>query len=510
MQPAIIGTIVLALLVAGCSLFERDDVLVLIRAEDPFAHTIAETWARARDIPERRILALSLGPGGDRPEIDWESYRRTIADPIEDYLEREDPKGEIEILVTTRGLPLRVGRCEGEEREQFPRHCRMAALDAALATLGRLDASHPGLAASANPYFGDRRSFAAFRRAEPEAALRFLVARLTGPPPAPAEAPRDADSPPLPDWLRRLASSDAPEASTEEPQGAPERLWQIHSWSRESNGDVAESALLDAIPARLEARGERACRDCDSTTDSGRTVGLVSLALAGSGSAPSDDRPDGRRLEHPAWVVDLTPHLVGSKDRARADWSARLEGAIAGWLDTGARAISIHLDDPSLAGVTRPALLLEAVADGRPAVEAHFRAVPHLGWTNLFVGDPLVRLAEPETSPGDDRDGDGIADDDDNCLEDPNPDQRDSNEDGLGNRCDPDVDGDGRVTTSWGVIYPMDARGDLERIALSARNGPFDPDHDLDGDGDVDEQDLALAQLWLFRAPGPSGLQDAH
>jgi hypothetical protein len=288
------------------------------------------------------------------------------------------------------------------------------------------------------------------------------------------------------------------------------RLWRIHSSSRQSDQDAATSALLDAIPARLEARGERACRDCDSATGTGRPAGLVSLALGGSGSPPRDDRLDGLRLEHPAWVIDLTPHLASPKARARADWSTALESAIAGWLDTGARAISIHLDDPSLAGVTRPALLLEAVADGRPAVEAHFRAVPHLGWTNLFVGDPLVRLAEPETSPGDDRDGDGIPDEDDNCLEDPNPDQRDSNGDGIGNRCDPDVDDDGRVTTSWGEIYPMDARGDLERIALSARNGPFDPDHDLDGDGDVDEQDLALAQLWLFRAPGPSGRHGAR
>jgi hypothetical protein len=40
---------------------------------------------------------------------------------------------------------------------------------------------------------------------------------------------------------------------------------------------------------------------------------------------------------------------------------------------------------------------------------------------------------------------------------------------------------------------------------LTARNGPYNPDHDLDGDGQVNERDLALAQLWLFRPPGPSG-----
>ncbi|MAG34598.1 MAG: hypothetical protein CL908_27330 [Deltaproteobacteria bacterium] len=126
---------------------------------------------------------------------------------------------------------------------------------------------------------------------------------------------------------------------------------------------------------------------------------------------------------------------------------------------------------------------------------------------NVFVGDPLLALTEPESVVSGDRDADGVPDSSDNCREEPNPTQRDSNGDGVGNRCDADVDDDGRVETSWGRIYPLDARGDLEAIALTARNGPHNPDHDLDGDGRVDQRDLALAQLWLFRSPGPSATQ---
>jgi hypothetical protein len=127
-----------------------------------------------------------------------------------------------------------------------------------------------------------------------------------------------------------------------------------------------------------------------------------------------------------------------------------------------------------------------------------------LGANILFVGDPSTTLASTEQAEAleDDRDGDGIPNHDDNCPEEPNVDQRDTNEDGFGNLCDADVDDDGIVDSSGGTIYPLDDRGDLEAITLTARNGPYQPDHDLNGDGRVDEQDLAIARLALFRPPG--------
>ena len=122
---------------------------------------------------------------------------------------------------------------------------------------------------------------------------------------------------------------------------------------------------------------------------------------------------------------------------------------------------------------------------------------------NVFIGDPLLVLAESSQDLSGDLDADGIPDERDNCLDVSNPAQRDSNHDQIGNRCNPDVDNDGRVDTSWGQIYPRDARGDLEAIALTARNGPYDPDHDLDGDGPptLGRRDLDLERLESCRVP---------
>jgi hypothetical protein len=117
----------------------------------------------------------------------------------------------------------------------------------------------------------------------------------------------------------------------------------------------------------------------------------------------------------------------------------------------------------------------------------------------------LPNLSDRDRS--DDLDGDGVRDAQDNCKGISNPDQRDSNQDGFGNLCDGDVDNNGQVNTSFGAIFPIEERGDIERIALSIERGSYRPDQDLDGDNDVDRTDLAIAQMRLFLPPGPSGVR---
>ncbi len=99
-------------------------------------------------------------------------------------------------------------------------------------------------------------------------------------------------------------------------------------------------------------------------------------------------------------------------------------------------------------------------------------------------------LLLPAISFAADIDSDGIDDSQDNCIEIPNSDQRDSNGDGFGNVCDADLDNNGTVSFA-----------DLN--LFKSKFGTDDPDADFDGNGSVSFADLAIFRQQFGKPPGP-------
>jgi hypothetical protein len=101
-----------------------------------------------------------------------------------------------------------------------------------------------------------------------------------------------------------------------------------------------------------------------------------------------------------------------------------------------------------------------------------------------------------------DTDGDGILDEEDNCLLVANASQVDSNVDGFGNACDPDVTNDGVVGLPDLIrVYPL--IGAVEGESLE-----YDAELDLSGDGAIGIPEFLQINNWVGGPPGPSGLGD--
>ena len=93
-----------------------------------------------------------------------------------------------------------------------------------------------------------------------------------------------------------------------------------------------------------------------------------------------------------------------------------------------------------------------------------------------------------------DTDADGVEDSADNCSVIANPDQRDTNGDGYGNVCDPDLNNDGIVNFAdlplWVPFFNTATSGDA----------------DFNGDGFANFADFAKFPDYFLQPPGPSGI----
>jgi hypothetical protein len=122
----------------------------------------------------------------------------------------------------------------------------------------------------------------------------------------------------------------------------------------------------------------------------------------------------------------------------------------------------------------------------------------HHDRTGGFRVDGLELQFLPDGGGGD-RDADGVANPGDNCLVDPNPSQLDRDGDGIGNRCDADLDQSGYVDFRDLFLLRL-CRGNMSYSACAAG--------DLDEDGDIDDADVAGGTALESRGPGPSGSAD--
>ena len=496
------------LLALGCRGEPHPEVLVLVNRESPISVAIGNTYAERRGIPARNILELSIPlvdanlTHPDDAAISRTDYETLIRDPVARFLERTGRANEVTTLVTTLGIPLRVTGKRASP-PMWLRETDTASVDAELALLFSGQDGVAGVAAMVNPYYDSTQSFSEFRKRHPNSPLRYLVARLTG---YPSELDPETG---VPRSVLQLI-----EQAQNPPQ--PNGVWVVdEDPSRPEAAAIANAMLLRPTASRLAAMGLPVQHE-KTTAFAANASDIQGYVSWGSSDGQAPGPPTYGKINDSLYPGQFNSRaiamdLVSRNARSFAEPTAHNASLVVDLVDAGAAGVVGQVDDSTLSGVARPQILLSRYAEGVPAGEAFFRSIPYLGWTNVYVGDPLMTLPHlGDRDRSDDLDGDGVRDAQDNCKGISNPDQRDSNHDGFGNLCDGDVDNNGRITTSFGAIFPIEERGDIERIALSIERGSYRPDQDLDGDNDVDRTDLAIAQMRLFLEPGPSGVSTAQ
>jgi len=180
-------------------------------------------------------------------------------------------------------------------------------------------------------------------------------------------------------------------------------------------------------------------------------------------------------------------------------------------LDIGANDSSL-LFDPTFVTITVPTDQGGAAAiNNSPGPIANITATytplagPYVETFTYEVDDgvnpPATAVVTIDVEALDD-DHDGITNEFDNCINKPNGplildagnnSQLDTDGDGYGNICDPDLNNDGIVTVT-------------DFLILRGRLHTLDPDADLDGSGFVTVTDFLILRNTLNKPPGPSGI----
>ncbi|MCP4904459.1 MAG: TIGR03790 family protein [bacterium] len=382
---------------------DKRDVVVVFNGASAVSRAAALYYSFSRQLSPEMLLELTipladpmLGDPADE-EVTRPEYNALIRDPVAAYLAGlgEDAP---DTIVTVMGVPLRIADTSGSDAILID--STAASVDAELAVLGSPLEGSPGVLVSTNPYFGVGTDFSTWKAAHPDAPLRYLVTRIAG-----YQTPRDQFD--LPDSIRSLVDR-AQEAAD------PNALWVV---DEDATGtplrEPADQHILR--PATGLLRFLRLNVVHDTSTDVLHDLAsIVAFASWGSNDTNAPAPPYYGDIEGIVYPGQFAPRAIVStivSTNARSFVAPPVYGQslIADFVELGVAGTAGNVYEPGAFQISYPQALFARYAAGATAAEAYYSSLPYLGWMNLFVGDPLMRLVDPDS------DSDGASDRIDSC-----------------------------------------------------------------------------------------------
>jgi len=344
-----------------------DRVLLVVNDNSSLSRSIADYYARRRNIPAKNVCHLKTLTS---EEISRGDFDRQIARPLADFLRKSGLQETIYYIVTTAGVPLKIpGTPELTGNA--------ASVDSELTLLYsdlRNGKPHAINGVIPNPFFGRRdQTFS-----HPEFPM-YLVTRLAA------------------------YDFDGVKGIIDRSLAATNRGKFILDLS-DPNDAFGNDWLRDAA---IQLPKDRVVLE-DTTQPIWDQTDVIGYASWGS-----NDANHHRRFPGFHWLAGgIVTEYVSSDGRTfdkppdkwmpSRDWNTRAglfanspQSLLADYLLEGATGGSGHVYEPYLIMTPRPDLLLPAYYSGRNLAESFYLSIRSLSWQNIVVGDPLCSLGSP-------------------------------------------------------------------------------------------------------------------
>jgi uncharacterized protein (TIGR03790 family) len=242
---------------ASAAAAAQPEIAIVVNDASAISRAIGEYYRTRRNVPADRVVHLSI-PVRDptlttyaHETISRADFEREIRAPVEAFLTESGLRDRIEIIVTTKGVPLRVLE-DGIAGERGFELQSLASVDAELAVLFSGRVGSQGIETSVNPYFRSDELFRTWRARHPDPPLRYLVARLTG-----YQAPLDSETGVPRDVKATIDAAAAP---------GPAGVYAIdEDPAQRASRAPANQILLASAAAALRALGQDVVHDRSET-----------------------------------------------------------------------------------------------------------------------------------------------------------------------------------------------------------------------------------------------------
>jgi len=364
-----------------------DEVLLVYNAASPISKAVADDYAAKRAV--KNIIAIhcvDAAVSSENETIPLTTYAATIEPPIRDYLAAHP---EIQFVVLTKGVPIRISESEtGERPDNSPPSTPLrTSLDSALAAMdyphlgGAKKITITGSGATgvgwANRYWNAREPFSHQKFGG------YLVTRLDG--------YTEADAKSL--VTRAMAAErhhsdgkilfDAqPIFGLGNPKDQPAAIKgsviQSESPWSDYNADMRKAHDL------LKSRGIPDELDLTETFIGGRS-NLAGYFSWGSNDAKFSAAAYQSLAFAPGSICDTAVSTSGRTFLPTRGGQSLTADLIA----HGLTCAKGYTDEPLLQAIASPTILLDLYTRGYTMAEAFYAASHFVGWQDLVIGDPL-------------------------------------------------------------------------------------------------------------------------